>query len=292
MATQHFRDGQFNPTSPHSSSGGAESFKGTPDTRLTTFSPEDDSAKRLPGQHSHGSIKFGVSSPSTIDLKGTLYRRNALADRDPFITTAGSGPKTAQKLSPTASSFFPLPNALGSQGPVSEPGGNSRGMPESLTVSGGGQSPVSTNPAEASVYSYMSTDTRISRCLLISSRSKNIDAAQVDMYLSVSIWEYLGSTSDANPYQALRQQGCGLREAKEINGVGGKVYVRFSSIRDAILVTAKLSEGNDWSGNFITRPEYSQVGHDSCLIILDYTDSTRLLIQLRVCLLHMKVKSS
>ncbi|KAI8299723.1 hypothetical protein K4K61_010380 [Colletotrichum sp. SAR11_59] len=101
----------FNPSSPRSSVGGAESFKGTPDTRLTAFSPEEGSARS-----SRLLKSLGQDSPDTtpsrfhsIAFGGGISN----ADKDPFITTTSN--VALQKLSPTASAFQPF------VGPVATP---------------------------------------------------------------------------------------------------------------------------------------------------------------------------
>ncbi|KAI8223945.1 hypothetical protein K4K53_006715 [Colletotrichum sp. SAR 10_77] len=101
----------FNPSSPRSSVGGAESFKGTPDTRLTAFSPEEGSARS-----SRLLKSLGQDSPDTtpsrfhsIAFGGAISN----ADKDPFIATTSN--VALQKLSPTASAFQPL------VGPVATP---------------------------------------------------------------------------------------------------------------------------------------------------------------------------
>lgn len=100
MATARERD---NNSSPRSSSGGAESFKSTPDTRLTAFSPEDASTK------SSKHLQDLTSSRSTVpqvSLPVSSYRSSAShQDKDPFITPCH---QNATRLSPTASSFCPF----------------------------------------------------------------------------------------------------------------------------------------------------------------------------------------
>lgn len=97
----------FNPSSPRSSVGGAESFKGTPDTRLTAFSPEEGSAKssrllKCLGQDSPDVIP----SPFSADVYGNA---TSAIERDPFITAESAA---HQKLSPTASAFQPFSSPL------------------------------------------------------------------------------------------------------------------------------------------------------------------------------------
>ncbi|KAI8233902.1 Meiosis protein mei2 [Colletotrichum sp. SAR 10_98] len=101
----------FNPSSPRSSVGGAESFKGTPDTRLTAFSPEEGSARS-----SRLLKSLGQDSPDTTPSRfHSIACGGAIsnADKDPFITTTSN--VALQKLSPTASAFQPF------VGPVATP---------------------------------------------------------------------------------------------------------------------------------------------------------------------------
>ncbi|RYP25464.1 hypothetical protein DL767_008382 [Monosporascus sp. MG133] len=127
MALSQNREGNFNPTSPHSSSGVADSFKGTPDTRLTAFSPEDGSARppKVPGSlnligREATQARYPVSSPSSFDHSKKFYRADLHLERDPFITSSDPTVKPTPKLSPTATSFFPLKAQLGFRTSASE----------------------------------------------------------------------------------------------------------------------------------------------------------------------------
>jgi hypothetical protein len=94
------RENHFNPTSPRSSTGGADSFKGTPDTRLTAFSPDDGSAKssKLLQGFSRSS---SATPPVRLPVNGFRGSVSQL-DRDPFVS-----PVHGTTLSPTASAFSP-----------------------------------------------------------------------------------------------------------------------------------------------------------------------------------------
>lgn len=95
------RDILFSPSSPHSSSGGAESFRGTPDTRLTAFSPTDSSAKSA--RHLQGICRSASTTPP-VRPPGRGYLDSASQlDKDPFVS-----PGHRAGLSPTASSFQPF----------------------------------------------------------------------------------------------------------------------------------------------------------------------------------------
>ncbi|KAK5988744.1 Meiosis protein mei2 [Cladobotryum mycophilum] len=96
-----------NPSSPRSSTGGADSFKGTPDTRLTAFSPEDGSAKSsklLKGFTRSASVTPPVRLPVT-----SLRSAISPLDKDPFVTSVQ---EVDTRLSPTASAFNPFANEL------------------------------------------------------------------------------------------------------------------------------------------------------------------------------------
>ncbi len=266
MALSQSREGNFNPTSPHSSSGVADSFKGTPDTRLTAFSPEDGSARsaKMTGSLSlisreAAQTKYPVSSPSSLDLSKKFYRSDLQLERDPFITAPGPTGKAAQKLSPTASAFFPLQNH-----PVSHDFPSEYHFPtkekfreplissRSLTV--GDQDPCY-------VHSLLSTDTGLSRCLVISrSDGGGLGELEIDKYISVSIAKFSVSYTHADELQDLEKAGIPCPGSRDIFACGGKVCVRFSNIRCACALISKARMGNrDWSVDHLTAREFSQV---------------------------------
>jgi len=111
----------FHPSSPPSE-GGAESYnyEGTPDTRLTAFSPLEESSKssRLfsalslddgNGKDRGQSIEF--KSPTGIHhvTSPTSFGPGA-QDKDPFVSSPPE--KRQTKLSATASTFKPLPTSV------------------------------------------------------------------------------------------------------------------------------------------------------------------------------------
>lgn len=103
------RESVFNPSSPRSSTGNADSYKneGTPDTRLTAFSPEEGSA-RSSKYYSSLSLTASDPQPSRFPGKTVPNFRPSLdqADKDPF-TTSQASVKREQRLSPLASDFQP-----------------------------------------------------------------------------------------------------------------------------------------------------------------------------------------
>lgn len=96
------RELSFHHTSPRSSSGGAESFEGTPETRLSIFSPEDASAKSIRVSRD---ISRSASATPVKFLAGSFSANISSLDkeRDPFTT-----PGRRKGLSPTASTFQPF----------------------------------------------------------------------------------------------------------------------------------------------------------------------------------------
>lgn len=192
MAMSQGKDG-FNPTSPHSSSGAADSFNGTPDTRLTTFSHEDGSARSIRAPHSvHLSrkepraVKITVTSPASLDSSKdrNLHPSRLQLDKDPFVSTGGLVKQPTQGLSPTASCFSPFPST-----PT---------LRETQTVNSTTSTPqapeqqAETTSNKASypyVEQLLSTDIGLSRCVVVSTTEGPIQVhlRDVEYYLSVSL---------------------------------------------------------------------------------------------------------
>ncbi|KKO99341.1 hypothetical protein THAR02_08551 [Trichoderma harzianum] len=124
-----------NPSSPRSSSGGADSYKGTPDTRLTAMTP-DEGSKSSTLLKSYARSAAVATSPARLPAGGF---RNTVShlDKDPFITTIQG---VGTRLSPTASAFSPfvgntyvrLPNG---DGPISAALSTDMGLSRILTIS-------------------------------------------------------------------------------------------------------------------------------------------------------------
>lgn len=136
-----------NPSSPRSSSGGADSFKGTPDTRLTSLTP-DEGSKSSSLLKSFARSAAATTSPARLP---TSSFRNAVShlDKDPFITSIQG---VGTRLSPTASAFSPfvgstyvrLPNG---DGPISAALSTDMGLSRILVISSPAQ--VSAREVEA-----------------------------------------------------------------------------------------------------------------------------------------------
>jgi hypothetical protein len=187
------REGHFNPTSPHSSSGAADSFKGTPDTRLTAFSPDDGSAKssKAPqslsvGARENRTLRFVANPRGPLELPSPFVRTNLHSERDPFVSSSAPGGNRTQKLSPTASVFLPYHGVL-ANGSATEPIGQQR------DESASNQDPdqqSSSNTQVKFAHNILSTDTDLSRCLIIADPGRRLRAHDVGSYLSVRYQRY------------------------------------------------------------------------------------------------------
>ncbi|KAI0840640.1 RNA recognition motif 2-domain-containing protein [Hypoxylon sp. FL0890] len=254
MSIQQAREGQFNPTSPHSSSGAAESFKGTPDTRLTTFSPEDGSVRstRVLGAISSsareaGPVEYKLAALQSLGRSSVFYRGGHHLDKDPFVTSSESSFKARQKLSPTASVFSPLPSTFFSRLPASEPqrvDALSEDLTQGYSQASGQSEPSASMASSDFVHDKLSTDSGISRCLAISAKvSGKVTAPDTELYLS-----------------ELHQTGTVFQGTREIYEFSDQVYVRFSNIRDACTVFSKISlGGRNWAVRSISPREFSSV---------------------------------
>jgi hypothetical protein len=141
-----------NPSSPRSSSGGADSFKGTPDTRLTSMTPDD-------GSQSSSLLKSfarSAAAASPARLPASSFR-SAVShlDKDPFITSL-HGVNT--RLSPTASTFNPFV----------------------------GNTYVRLPSGDGPISGALSTDMGLSRILVISSPT-HVSTREVEAVLTVSV---------------------------------------------------------------------------------------------------------
>ncbi|PFH55334.1 hypothetical protein XA68_18564 [Ophiocordyceps unilateralis] len=123
-----------NPSSPRSSSGGADSFKGTPDTRLTTFSPDNTSSSK----HLSGLTRpFSTTSPGNLPASAYSSAVSHL-EKDPFVTPSSN--RLGTRLSPTALAFSPFPavkntSFTGEGGPIATALSEELGLSRDLDVS-------------------------------------------------------------------------------------------------------------------------------------------------------------
>ncbi len=174
------RDATFNnPSSPHSSSAGADSYKheGTPETKLTVFSPDDSSARSnrlLTGLNLNAAADHNVH-PAHFHHVNTVegFRDHSVAaEKDPFVTSS-TVPKAEQKLSPTASAFRPVAVPLVAHGSLHAPYGAHAGLNANRQLF----APQAT--------ARFSSELGVSRCLVLYSPSRPVTIVDVEGYLAV-----------------------------------------------------------------------------------------------------------
>lgn len=156
----------FNPSSPRSSLGGAESFRGTPDTRLTAFSPEEGSAKS-----SRLLKSLGQDSPDATPSRfhcNTFGSVSSNADKDPFISATSNA--ALPKLSPTASAFQPF------VGHIVTPDRDRQRKPNLFSPS-------------------QKDEGELSQCLSIRSLGRSLTGTDLSSCFSVSSWNVLPTFS-------------------------------------------------------------------------------------------------
>ncbi|KAJ2986435.1 hypothetical protein NUW58_g5033 [Xylaria curta] len=247
------REGHFNPASPHSSSGAADSFKGTPETRLTAFSPDDGSAKssKAPQSlnvraHDNRTLRFTPNARGALELPSSFVRTNLHSERDPFVSSSTIGASRTQKLSPTASVFLPYPSVPTngpSNGLITESVGQQRD--DSTNSRASDLQPITISQQGNVVYDTLSTDRGMSRCLIIADVGRRLHAHDVGSYLS--------------ELESARLEMHGSRQICEDN-IGDKVFVRFVNIRDCCATYSNLTLSPDrgWYTGYISPREFAQ----------------------------------
>lgn len=261
----------FNPSSPHSSSGCADSCKhdGTPDTRLTSFSPDDNSA----GSNKLLNRTLTLSTATSQDAHSHRFHSHTSSDgysvapasgsdKDPFVSTSSIS-KQDQKLSPTASSFLPVSvsGPLVAHGSVNGPQTGMQGLLNTVQPSYAQQD--SPKAAEK-----LSTDLNISRYLVFYS-SQPIRIAGVEEYLRVCFFASFPHTHIAItrsyvtdiPSQKLERLGSPVRGKHHAVQEGVRVLLRLTDIRDARKVHDNVQLGNpDWRATYIAPVDFFHVG--------------------------------
>ncbi|KAI4603421.1 hypothetical protein KJ359_003231 [Pestalotiopsis sp. 9143b] len=268
MSAPQSRDGVFNPTSPHSSSGLADSFRGTPDTRLTAFSPEENSVKSLRAPHSVGAstresepVKFRFGTPQSLNLplRDARFSSDSQVDRDPFVSFSAHNIAPNWKLSPTASSFDPSTAILSTRATdpeityAKDATGETSNLAEQQSKAKNG---------DVFVHKDLSTDLGLSRCVKLTTGDSGtrVQFSEVEHYISVctrlSRASHLHKT---NASQNFMNYGLQLKKSKQIYPHGDNIYVRFSSIRDACLFAQNVQlAGRAWTVNYVQLREFSQ----------------------------------
>jgi hypothetical protein len=174
------RDAPFNnPSSPHSSSVGADSCKheGTPETRLTVFSPDDGSARsnRLLTTLNLNAAADRAVHPVHFHHVNTMADfgdHSAAAEKDPFVSTT-TAPKAEQKLSPTASAFRPVSVPLVAHGSLNAPPGMNAGLSANRQL-------FAPQPTAR-----FSNELGVSRCLVLYSPARPVTLTDVEGYFAV-----------------------------------------------------------------------------------------------------------
>lgn len=236
MAPQH-----DNTSSPRSSSGAEESLRGTPDSRITTISPEGTRTK--PANFLHALPPPNVANITSVELAADKQSGPGIGqERDPFLTPR-HGQRT--RLSPTASAFNPFTNI------------NTLSEARKMT-------PVATA---------LSTDLGLSRCLQVSSETP-LTGDEVNYWLNVSLLltkpsTLLSSFAKTYSYMPLYQDfdvhGRRFHGHRSIDTENGKVYVQFCDIRDACFtLTSMLMSTNGW------KVEYCGFIHSEMVNVFHY----------------------
>ena len=155
--------------SPYSSTGNADSIGGTPDTRITAFSPEDPRVPR---------------SASMAPAAGVFSKEG---QHDPFVIVSNS--KATTGLSATASAFRPVGRNI-SSGSASIDDNSSPPVPgtaQYLSKLIADSTPPRTKEASDGVkFGTFTTDTGASRCIKISGIYDKMVQPAVQASLDVS----------------------------------------------------------------------------------------------------------
>ncbi|KAK4143870.1 meiosis protein mei2 [Dichotomopilus funicola] len=227
------QDSSFNPSSPHSSSGGADSYKqeGTPDTRLTVFSPDENLTKsnRLlsttfgrDGSSNHAANVHTTSQECYGGAQGAV-------ERDPFVSNTTIKPE--QKLSPTASAFRPVSGSLAAYGPPNTPLGAN----------------ISVNPNRQlfapQATAKFSDELGVSRCLVLYSQTQPVNVVEVEEYLV-----------------KLERLGSPCRGKRHIVPAEGKVFLHLPNVRDARNARENAQLGSPhWQAAYVSSAEFYKV---------------------------------
>ncbi|KAK4199059.1 putative meiosis protein [Triangularia verruculosa] len=228
----------FNPSSPRSSSGAADSYKhdGTPDTRLTAFSPDDVSArssKMYVGLNSNmSSTNHALFHQTSTEHFGNVA---PAVEKDPFISSNATPSKSTldQKLSPTASAFRPLSGPLVAHGSLNGQQSSSNGPHQKFRSISNIVGPLS---------GHFSSDLDATHYVIIFCAAKSVTVPEVEAFL-----------------EKLSQFGSSCQGKRVIFEHNGKVYLFLSNIRDALAIHDNVQVGSqDWRAQYIAAVEFYQ----------------------------------
>lgn len=201
------RESRFRTSSPHSSSGVADSFKGTPDTRVTSFSPSNTMPRSAKAPvplsiitRGATPVKFAMAVTEAnnqhedrmTNSSGNV--RTFLNLKDPFVSS--STLKAMPKLSPTASSFFPNHAVATSPRDSDRHGGHGPSDFKHCHVAHHDAQPglakqdlqapeAPSQQIDEYIHSYLSTESGLSRCFVVSKQGATVKAAEVQAYVAV-----------------------------------------------------------------------------------------------------------
>ncbi|AEO58122.1 hypothetical protein MYCTH_2118584 [Thermothelomyces thermophilus ATCC 42464] len=235
----HMRDASLNPSSPHSSSAGADSYKheNTPDTRLTVFSPDDNLARpnkpltaaSLDGSSSHV-VQYHANTP-----KG-FSSTTAAAEKDPFISNTAA--KAQHKLSPTALVFRPVSAPLVAHGSLNMRSGTGPAM-------GANRQLLAPQPTAK-----FSSEMGISRYLVIYSPSHPVSVTDVEGYLA-----------------QLERFGLPFQGKRHAVAAEGRVFLYLPNVRDARNTLENVQLGSpNWCAKYIVAAEFYKVCNSSAQV--------------------------
>ncbi|RFU35802.1 hypothetical protein B7463_g517, partial [Scytalidium lignicola] len=202
--------------SPSSVFGAGESLEGTPDTRLTAFSPEDTKNSKQEGHPNTGSSQKTESN-------------------DPFVSTDPVR-ENDQKLSPDASIFLPFYLKIGSAATPQPTTGGGLGATFSIdhvnhhlrdpaTTSTSKLSTVSQN--EQSTFGNFSAGIGATRCLKITGKYNE------------DIQKIVHDTA-----KKLSGRGFSFKGSQRIHSIGNVVYLRLSNIDDSVVMHSAIKQEN------------------------------------------------
>lgn len=213
--------------SPISSKGGADSYnyEGTPETRITAFSPEEHSARSAKFMTGANNVPVSDPQPNRFTVKPHIvfdgYQTHT--KHDPFVTSTEQGvPKIGRKLSATATDFQPFSTrsdtlSIGSRDTFDD--NRSQTLPNNPDLTG----------------CNASTELGLSRCLFVTQNeySRNVSELSVGTYL-------------AN----LDEKGLVCHGTTALFSVPSGVFIRFTNVRDACMLAHRIPLDEKWKADF------------------------------------------
>ncbi|KAK3939950.1 RNA recognition motif 2-domain-containing protein [Diplogelasinospora grovesii] len=228
------RETTFIPPSPNSSSDSCK-HESTPDTRLTAFSPDGNSARS--NRLLEASSLSASSSPHSVLFHGGVPDGYCAGPetgvKDPFMTGTNASIKTEQKLSPTASSFRPVSAPLVAHGSLN-------GSPVVKIDAAADLNHAAQRPIDK-----FSFDLDISRYIVLFSPTASVTIANVEDYLV-----------------NLHRLGNPCRGKYHLVQQGTRTLVRLTDVRDARNIHGNIQLGGpEWRAEYISPAVFYQVAN-------------------------------